>query len=271
MDYIAFIKEHKDSLELWATLDVIGDDKATWENQRIMEEHGVGGIPVFHLEDDIKYLYRCLDYKYFALGGIAGAGSSERRRIHFLDMCWDIICDSDGIPKCRVHGFGLASPTLLHRYPWYSYDSSSWVSYGRFGIVIMPFLQGGKFTYNHPPIKIFVSNRSPRKADDGVHFDTLSEMEKGAFLEYIHGKGIKLGSSNIFDVHENYSSLYDLTYNQSYANKEKTLIEEKITIGVINDNVSRDFVNYTYYCDLAKSMEDYKDRRFIRPKLPTLF
>lgn len=246
-EYIEFIKKNKKHLEVWANLDVIGDAKATWKNQEIMEKAGVGGIPVYHIEDDIKYLYRCLDYPYFALGGIAGKGSSEKRRLHFLDMCFDIICDKNGHPKNKVHGFGLASPKYVFRYPWYSFDSSSWVSYGRFGIVILPAKRGGKFVYDKAPIKIFVSSVSPRKGEDGQHFQTLSKQEQRSFLDYLESKNVKFGKSTFFT----YDMKHTLTSNQRFANKSKLEIEEVNEIGVTNDNMTRDFVNYCFYVDMA--------------------
>lgn len=246
-DYIEFIKKNKKHLEVWANLDVIGDAKATWKNQEIMEKEGVGGIPVFHIEDDIRYLHRCLSYPYFALGGMAGKGSSEKRRLHFLDMCFDIICDEEGKPKNKVHGFGLASPKYVFRYPWFSFDSSSWVSYGRFGIVIVPAMRNGRFLYSRAPIKIFVSSVSPRKGFDGQHFETLSKKERHSFIEYLESKNVKYGKSTFFTYNMNHT----LTSNQRFANKHKTLIEEVIEIGVTNDNMTRDFVNYCFYADMA--------------------
>ena len=128
-DYILFIKEHEDMIDIYPVLDVIGNAEATWENQQIMEDHDLTPMPVFHVEDSISYLYDCLGYDYFCLGGMAG-GASAKSRQHFLNKCFDIICDTpDRKPKCKVHGFGLASPSLMTAYPFYSVDTSSWVSY----------------------------------------------------------------------------------------------------------------------------------------------
>jgi len=266
-NYIEFIKENRDKIHIHANLDVIGDDVATWENQAIMEKHGVGGLPVFHMEDDIKYLHRCLEYEYFALGGIAGAGSSEKRRIYFLDMCWDIICDKQGRPKTKVHGFGLASPTLLFRYPWYSFDSSSWVSYGRYGIIIMPVKKNGVYRYDCPPVKIFVTERSPRKGEDGKHFTSLSALEQRDFIEYIESKNVVFGRSELKSVPDNYV----LTDNEIFVNKTKSLVEIIHEEGMINSNFYRDYVNYCYYVDLSIAVGPYSERRFKRNAISCLF
>lgn len=266
-DYIQFIKDNDGQFEVIANLDVIGDDAESWVNQKKMEEVGIKPLPVFHLEDDLKYLHKCLDYEYFALGGIAGAGSSEKRRMYFLDMCWDIICDKSGKPKSKVHGFGLASPTLLFRYPWYSFDSSSWVSYGRYGITILPVRKNGQFKYNCPPVKIFVTERSTRKGIDGQHFDTLSEMEQDIFVEYIHSKNVPFGTSELKKVSNNYV----LTHNEKFITKDKKTVEIIHEEGIINSNFYRDFINYCFYVDLAHHMGPYEEKRLARNHIECLF
>ncbi len=116
-EYIYFIQAHRDQFTVYANLDVIGNAEATWVNQEIMEKAGLNPLPVFHMEDPMKYLDRCLEYEYFALGGMAGASAKERD--NFFNKCWDIICDKDGYPKSKVHGFGLASPEFVYKYPWF--------------------------------------------------------------------------------------------------------------------------------------------------------
>lgn len=264
--YISFIQKNEHLFEVYANLDVIGDAESTWKNQEEMERRGLNPLPVYHLEDDIKYLHRCLEYNYFALGGMAGKGTSEKQRMYFLDMCWGIICDKKGKPKSQVHGFGLASPNLLYRFPWNSYDSSSWVSYGRFGMVLIPYIKNGKYIYNHVPIKIFVTAQSPKKSEDGLHFSTLSKMEQTAFLDYINSKGINLGHSKFKVVNEKQILT---SQNIKYYDKENLIIEETvIEEGVVNSNFHRDFICYCYYVDLCKDIGPYESRRFIRNQIP---
>lgn len=116
--YMEFLREN--NVQQYFGLDVIGDYKGTWENQRIMEENGFDPIPVYHADDPHYYLEKCIaEYEYFALGGMAG-GVSEQTRQRFLDRCWEKICPPPSfLPKNRIHGLGLASPLLIARYPWY--------------------------------------------------------------------------------------------------------------------------------------------------------
>ena len=66
-EYIDFIKEHEDVLEVYANLDVIGSAEGTWKNQMIMEEAGLKPLPVFHYGEDEK---------------MASTVSTSRLRIH---------------------------------------------------------------------------------------------------------------------------------------------------------------------------------------------
>ena len=267
-DYIDFIKKNESIIELYANLDVIGDAEAGWKNQRKMEEAGLNPLPVFHIEDDIKYLHKCLEYNYFALGGVAGRGSSETRRIHFLDMCFDVICDKNGYPKSQVHGFGLASPNLLWRYPWFSYDSYSWTAYGKYGMVLMPKFKNGKFQYNTAPIKVFVTVGSPKKSEDGMHLDTLSKLERSIFLSYIESKNVPLGKSLSKKIIDN--DKYILQDGEKWATRMRNVVEEIIEEGVINNAFYRDFVNYCFYVDLTISVGPYP-RQFQRNKIRPFF
>jgi len=116
--YMDFIRENK--VKLYFNLDVIGSAEGSWKNQEIMEKSGFSPLPVFHVEDEERYLDRCIsDYRYFALGGMAG-GVSEQSRERFLDRCWEKICPAPTyMPTNKVHGLGLASPLLISKYPWY--------------------------------------------------------------------------------------------------------------------------------------------------------
>jgi len=235
--YINFIHDHIDTFTIYANLDVIGDWQKTWENQKVMESAGLSPIPVHHLEDPMKCLDWCLEYDYFALGGVAG-GATMKDRIRFFNKCWDIICDKEGYPQSKVHGFGMASPQLVKQFPWYSIDSSSWVAYGRYGIVIMPKIIDGSYNYFVPPIKIFVTDKSTKKGLDGIHYSTLSIKEKENF------------------------NLYLAKYSIAFGNEEIK--------GVSNDNFWRDLTNYLFFANMCKNTTKYP-WRWKRPLTQTFF
>lgn len=236
-DYIQFIHNHRNKFTVYANLDVIGDWKQTWANQRSMEAEGLTPLPVHHLEDPMECLDWCLEYKYFALGGIAG-GATTKDRIRFFDKCWNIICDKDGFPQSKVHGFGMASPKLVFKYPWYSIDSSSWVAYGRYGLIIIPKIKQNAYSFSESPAKLFVSDKSTRKGDDGIHFDTLKENERKAVLTYLDSLNIPFGDED--------------------------------TKGVSNDNFWRDLCNYFFFTEMCAATPKYP-WCWKRSKIRTLF
>ena len=191
-EYITFIKENQEHITTYANLDVIGDSKASWENQKIMEDSGLKPLPVFHLGDTFDFLERCLEYDYFCLGGMAGQGLGAVARLNFLDSCWKIICDKKGMPKSKVHGFGMTSFRLLRRYPWYSVDSTSWIVTSRMGSIYIPPKIDGEWSYDKDPWKICISEKSPSVKDAGQHMDNLPENIKAIFTEYLEMKGFSL-------------------------------------------------------------------------------
>lgn len=253
--YIKHIKKFKSVLTVYANMDVIGDAEATWDNQYKMEEAGLNPIPIYHpVTDDIKYLERCIDnYDYFAIGGIAHNPSlSLRTRV--LDNCWEYLCDKDGFPRRKVHGFGLAAPKLMMRYPWYSIDTSSYMDYGQYGIILVPRKIYGKYNYDMPPVKVFVTHRSPKKAEDGKHFESMTTAEQDAVLVYLKSKNIEFGESEFKTVKKGYKHVKGV---EVYANKERTLIEVPIIDGVSNTNYYRDLLNFFYYMDIAGQCKEY--------------
>ena len=150
--YIQFIKKHKKYIDVYANLDVIGNAEATYRNQKIMEEKGLHPIPVFHAtKEPLLWLKKYVDegYSYIAIGGMAGGDISVKQIYPVLDEVFnDILTDSKGIPKVKIHGFGLTSLKLMLRYPWYSVDSTSWIITGCLGSINVPCFESGKYVYN---------------------------------------------------------------------------------------------------------------------------
>lgn len=203
-EYINFIKENEKYITHYAVLDDITNPQQTWENQRYMESKGLNPIPTFHYGEDIKWLQRYIKkYKYIALGGMVPIGNKEL--VLWLDNLFSkYICDKQGNPKLKVHGFGLTALPLLIRYPWYSVDSTSWLMTGTFGSVLVPKLRNEDFDYSVIPYKIIVSDKSPGIKKEGKHFNTFSSAEKKILSEYFEKKGFTFEelSSNYKKRHE---------------------------------------------------------------------
>lgn len=255
--FLRFIKENVDNISVFANLDIINNAEATYKNQKYFEKHGLKPLPVFHFGSDPKWLKRYLDegYDYICIGGLIPNPFSVLKKP--LDELWtNYLTDKDGMPIVKVHGFAVTSPRLVHRYPWYSTDSTTWVKMGRCGLMLMPRVKNGKWDYTRTPITIFVSERSPTKCkDDGQHIMTLSMFEREKVIEYIESKGFKLGRSEIKRMPVG----YELGKNEAFVKKydDHVIIEKVIEKGVANNNIMRDTINAMYFMDMADSLPEW--------------
>lgn len=180
-EYCEYIKRNADIIEVASVLDAIGDPLATFQNQKAMEARGVRALPCFHYGEDERYLeYYVANYPYITLGGMVPINKEQLRL--WLDRIWDkYLTHPDGMPKTKVHGFGLTRVSLMQRYPWYSVDSSSWVQSAGNGGIMIPELG-----------TVFVSNDSPQRKEAGRHLDTLTPVERRVFEDAINKRGFDI-------------------------------------------------------------------------------
>jgi hypothetical protein len=255
-DYITFIKEHKPYLEVYANLDVIGDPEGTLKNQKIMEKAGLDPLPCFHYGEDPKYLqYYIEHYDYVALGGMVPISTPDL--ILWLDEIFSkYICDEKGMPRVKIHGFGLTSHRLLVRYPWWSVDSTSWVMTGRLGSVYVPRFRAGKYDYLQDAWKVAVSTRSPSQKEAGKHISSFSPGLRAKISEYFTHKGYQVGKSRFRTEKEGYK----LKENERWNGKAldgKREVEEILEPGLSNDYKQRDELNIIYFLDLEKALPEW--------------
>jgi len=271
--YIKFIKENIDVIDVYSNLDVIGSAEGTWKNQLHMEKAGLNPLPTFHYGEDYKWLekYVSLDYDYICLGGMVPINTKDL--IPWLDTVFSkYVCDKDGMPLIKMHGFGLTSLPLMERYPWYSVDSTSWVIVGRMGGIHIPAKRGGKWDYTKA-FKVAVSSLSPLKSDAGKHITTLSIKEREIMLEYIHEKGYVLGKSVFHLVPQS----YELKPNEKWTEKkpknkmDNRTVETIVERGVSNIYQLRDEMNILYFIDLENSMPKWPWKFELQNKQIPLF
>ncbi len=192
-DYIDWIKEN--NFHPYANLDVIGDWKGSLANQEAMEAQDLEPIPCYHNGEPLELLERYVaEYEYIALGGMQSISVNKNARAEWLDVCFRIICDEDGNPRTKVHGFGMTSFSLMKRYPWYSVDSSSALVYTINGYLCLPkgMRLGKEADFENPPIVIGISSQKSTKKELGKHYNSLSEMEQVVVKEYINSLGFSL-------------------------------------------------------------------------------
>ena len=93
-------------------------------------------IPIVTQGADKKHLHRALaQADYFALGGLVPLTRQKAKLQGWLDACYKPVVAkfqaTGTMPK--VHLLGVSQEWVLHRYPVYSCDSSSWVAVLRYG------------------------------------------------------------------------------------------------------------------------------------------
>lgn len=130
--YGEFILRNEKTFTVHANLDLMETER-TLENQKTLEDMGCHPLPVFHYDEWLHGKGYLLDeyiknHKYIALGGVAGAATSQKMLQGYLNFCFDKTRD-----KIKVHGFGMTSMWVLKEYPFYSVDSTAWISGGKFG------------------------------------------------------------------------------------------------------------------------------------------
>lgn len=153
-EYGLFLDLHKDKLFTAANLDVMDLDMAL-ANQRHLEQY-YPVLPVYHFSEykngkqDLLEEF-CKTHEYIAIGGMAGMNVERTALKNFLNSCFKVTIKY----KTKVHGFGITASKYLMDYPFYSVDSTTWLSGGRYGQVV----KWGEQTFKNET-SIHYSNRN---------------------------------------------------------------------------------------------------------------
>jgi hypothetical protein len=133
--YGEYINTNREIIECASVLDAIGDPVQTLKNQEWFDQQKIDVLPCFHFGEPIEYLEHYIkNYPRITLGGMVPINKMVLR--DWLDHLFaEHICDADGLPKVKVHGFGMTTWDLLFRYPWHSVDSTSWVMGSKLGSI----------------------------------------------------------------------------------------------------------------------------------------
>jgi hypothetical protein len=168
------------SPEIWSavsSLDAIGDPEKSYEYFCQLQEMDCPVRPVFHCREPTYWLERYLDEgnDYIFLGGMVP--ETTVWLTEWLDDLWgNYLTDSHGVPKVKVHGFGLTDQRLIFRYPWYSVDSTSWLMIGVYGSCAL--LDTDAFGTRVLRKIIFSEDSPQRKDDDSWHYTQRNSWER---------------------------------------------------------------------------------------------
>ncbi len=252
-NYIKFLQENQDQIDVYSNLDVINNPEKTWENQQFLEAAGLHPIPVYHFGCDLKWLelYLKKGYDYLAIGGMIP--NPPPVLLPGLDNIWSrYLTDSQGMPIVKVHGFAATSFDLMTRYPFYSVDSTSWILIGAFGSIWVPKTKNGKYIYNESPLHICVSSRSPQQKIEERHINSFSQMEIESIEAYLNSKGFTIGKSEF----KKEDASYKLKENEAWYETDtgERLVEMFVEPGVCNRDSHRVQVNAMFMYDFQQTL-----------------
>jgi hypothetical protein len=124
--------EHKMQVLYFMNLDVIGDQKASWENQKKLESMGLNPIPIITVGASNDDIIRALkNYEYIAFGGLHDRTTIKSWLNHCFFFVMKQFKETGIMPK--THLLAQTTEWILKDYPCYSSDSSTWTNSLRFG------------------------------------------------------------------------------------------------------------------------------------------
>lgn len=128
--YIKFINQN--NIRYFFELDidsVVGYEAVKQMRKRLEQETQKKCIPVWHKSRGLKeWELMCREYDYVAIGGIVTKEIDKQDYKYFKPLL-----DIANKYNCKVHGLGFTSVAELPKYKFYSVDSTTWKSGGRYG------------------------------------------------------------------------------------------------------------------------------------------
>lgn len=124
----------KNNVKYFFELDIdviVGYEKVKEYTKYLEQKVGRKCIPVWHKSRGIEEWKRLTkEYNYVAIGGIVAKEIKANQYDIFIPLL-KIAKENN----CKVHGLGFTNLKLMHKYHFYSVDSTSWKSGGRFGSI----------------------------------------------------------------------------------------------------------------------------------------
>lgn len=133
VDYAKYIQKYWDTYNVIANMDTNSVEETVRHQEFLEKETGKYILPVYHGEDFVKWNYKwfeelCEKYDYIGLWGIAGCSYKKEFIEKYFNFCFNIWIKY----KTKFHWFWVTSDFFLKKYPFYSVDSTSWLSVLRF-------------------------------------------------------------------------------------------------------------------------------------------
>lgn len=112
----------------WALIpDVIEGTEADNDAMLADWNRNIPGVPVYHLHEPLERAERLAsEWSTVAIGSSGEWPIPGLRKWHLrMAEVMDVMCDVDGIPKCKIHGLRMMDPAIFTSYPFRSVDSTN--------------------------------------------------------------------------------------------------------------------------------------------------
>lgn len=209
--YIAYVKKHEHLIDEVVNLDVIPGvypkpptaeerEKSAqegWDNLMRMADAGIKAIPVYHQGERFYWLDKMFNAGYDYIGISPDNSRALSSKKEWLTSVFRDICDSEGDPVFKTHGFAVTAVELMFKFPWHSYDSMTWLLAASYGGIFIPkvkeYRENGEsiFDFSRIPFTIKISKESPT-IELGTHYQNLTPMERANCEAYFESEGFTL-------------------------------------------------------------------------------
>lgn len=227
--YGQFLVDHKDEIDVAASLDVIFNPELSMKTQLYLEKNfGVKPIPVFHYGEDLVWLKKYMDtHEYIGIGGM-GQGITKRDFATHLAGVFKLLGESK--QQFKTHGFAITSWDFIARYPFTSVDSTSFLKTACYGVILVPFGKHGdngvfEFVIGKSPMAVAMSPHS-KFSSTTAHFESMSPYMKRYVLQLAEMVGLPVEKDGCRVLHESTSarSLFNQAVFIMYCNQlEQTI------------------------------------------------
>lgn len=238
-DYITFCKQHPEC-SYYVSLDVIPGvyaDKRSLRSREALNEGCKRGwfnykrmiqelpkdkvIPVYHQNDDLKWLDKYLNYGVKYIGISPANDNGTPQKLAWMRELKHILFDGAGNPVVKTHGFAVTSYSMMKYWHWHSVDSATWQRAASFGEIFIPRLTKGEYDYSKSPVRIGITPRCQLIQRMHLHIDNMPPVLVDQIKAYIDSCGQVIGKFKIINVE---GKGYKLKKGESWLRKNKTIM-----------------------------------------------
>lgn len=269
--YFNFIKQNQGLADYWIELDIqalVGREKLDdWRD--LANKMGVKIIPVWHnLVDGFKdWEELCKNYDFVAIEG----GKEVNAYVKFMNVAKE--------HKTKIHVFAMTKPDHMRRLPFYSVDSTSWISGSRYGTAWI--MKGNDLIAVKKDDFQMACNYARQKGIEkdqlegwkGVVLDLLSAYAWRDYSEYIDKHSKKYWDTNEEESQEKKNPISPVKKPEAF-NKNKGKIQEILkknpeiekkrrkAVGLSSKALAKNFKHGRY----AQMLDDFCDNCYAQEK-----